>query len=138
VELPVNSNRRLVLVVAWMSLAIVSVDALWSTAERMFGWYAGHGLFYTSLASYLVAGWFGYDCGGILLAALSGAVVCIVDNLVGTYVAWLILPRRIDATLPSIPELAPMFAEAVLAAVVLGLAGGGLAMGARRWRRRRT
>lgn len=118
-----------------MSLAIIGVDALWSVAARAFNWYSGHWLFFISLGSYLIAGWLGYRCGGILLSALAGAVVCIADNLVGTYVAWLILPNNIHTVLPSIPELAPKFAMAVVAALILGVIGGWLAMGYDRWRR---
>lgn len=137
-DLPASSNRRLAQVIIWMSVAILLADGLWAAAARTFGWYTSHVLFYVSLLSYLVAGWLAYQCGGLLLGAAAGAIVCIVDNLIGTYIAWLILPRQIDATLPSIPELAPMFAEAVVGAVLLGAAGGWLAMGVQRWRARRS
>lgn len=135
-DLPASSNRRLAQVIIWTSVAILVADGVWAAVTRAFGLYTNHVLFYVSLFSYAVAGWLAYECGGLLLAAAAGAVVCIADNLIGTYVVWVILPRRVDATLPSIPELAPVFAEAVAGAVLLGAAGGWCAMLTKRWRTR--
>ena len=122
--------------IIWTSVAILVADGVWAAVTRAFGLYTNHVLVYVSLFSYTVAGWLAYQCGGLLLGAAAGAIVCIADNLVGTYLVWVILPRRVDATLPSIPELAPRFAEAVVGAVLLGAAGGWAAMLVQRWRTR--
>lgn len=130
-------GRRLACVLLIACGGMLAVDAGWAVLSRMFGWYHGHAIIYLSLGMYTAAGFFGYECGGRLLAALAGAVVCIVDNALGTYITWLILPEPVARTLPSIADLAPMFAESVVLALGLGFTGGLVAAARRQWRERR-
>lgn len=120
-------TRKLVPVLLTFAAVILLLDAGWAVSARLFGWYHGRGIFFLSLATYLAAGFVAFDCGGRLLSAVAGAVVSIVDNSLGTLITWLILPAPVAGRLPPIPELAPMFAESVLVALVLGFVGGLLA-----------
>ena len=130
-------TRKLVLVLVTFAAVILLLDAGWAVCARLFGWYHGHGIFFLSLATYLTAGFVAYDCGGRILSAVAGAVVSIVDNSLGTLITWLILPTPVAQRLPSIPEMAPMFAESVLVALVLGFVGGLVAAMRHHWQERR-
>ena len=130
-------ERRLAPLLAGLCGVMLLVDAAWAALARAFGWYHGPAIFLLSLGMYFLAGFAAYDCGGRLMAALAGAVVCIVDNSLGTLITWAILPAPVARTLPSIPDLAPLFAESVMLALAIGFAGGLLAGARRRWRERR-
>ncbi|MGH7533319.1 MAG: hypothetical protein ACREL4_08520 [Gemmatimonadales bacterium] len=121
------ATRKLVPVLATLVAVILLLDAGWAVFARVFGWYHGHVIIFLSMVMYIVAGFVAYDCGGRVLSALAGAVLCIVDNTVGTLITWCILPAPVARTLPSIPDLAPMLAASVVLALALGLIGGLLA-----------
>ncbi|HEU5358686.1 MAG TPA: hypothetical protein VFU45_06190 [Gemmatimonadales bacterium] len=129
-------ERRLVPLLALLCGVMLLVDAAWAALARTFGWYHGPAIAILSLTMYVVAGFLAFDCGGRLMAALAGAVVCIVDNSIGTLVTWAILPAPVARTLPSVPDLAPLFAESVLLALGMGFIGGVLASLLRRRRQR--
>ncbi|MGH7590476.1 MAG: hypothetical protein ACREL2_03475 [Gemmatimonadales bacterium] len=131
------ATRKLVPVLATLVATILLLDAGWAVSARIFGWYRGHAIIFVSLTIYIAAGYFAYECGGRVLSALAGAVVCIVDNTVGTFITWCILPASVARTLPSIPDLAMMLAESVALALVLGLIGGFLAATRHQWQERR-
>lgn len=131
------ATRKLVPVLATLIATILLLDAGWALTARIFGWYHGHAIIFASLTIYVVAGYLAYDCGGRILSALAGAVVCIVDNTVGTFITWCILPASVARTLPAIPDLAIMLAESVALAVALGLVGGFLAASRHQWQERR-
>lgn len=127
------ANRKLVPVLATLVAVMLLFDAGWAVSARIFGWYHGHTIIFASMTMYVVAGFVAYDCGGRILSALAGAVVCIVDNTLGTFITWCILPASVTRTLPSIPDLATMLAASVVLALALGLIGGLLAATRYHW-----
>ncbi|MGB7212095.1 MAG: hypothetical protein WBC97_05650 [Gemmatimonadales bacterium] len=130
------ATRKLVPVLATLVAVMLLADTGWAVSARIFGWYHGHAIMFVSMTMYIVAGFVAYDCGGRILSALAGAVVCIVDNTLGTLITWCILPVSVARTLPSIPDLATMLAASVVMALALGLIGGLLAATRHQWQER--